>query len=170
MEAGYIFLFACKYWASDGTLWVLLLLIYRLIADLEFLFCLKEICLCRLIVSLWILLVLQWRISVDQGDILQFISLLQLQVTAHFNPTAIDDAIDYFQTLPLLVFWFSRFRNSGSAMSYWLCKGPAVGASGAIFGLVSHLEVFFFHNSTLASLANAFKQWRDRRSGKRNVC
>ncbi|RVW29924.1 RHOMBOID-like protein 10, chloroplastic [Vitis vinifera] len=61
----------------------------------------------------------------------------------------------------LAVYFTSAIASS--AMSYWLCKGPAVGASGAIFGLVSHLEVFFFHNSTLASLANAFKQWRARR-------
>lgn len=32
-------------------------------------------------------------------------------------------------------------RIAGSAMSYWLSKAPAVGASGAIFGLVSSLEV-----------------------------
>ena len=52
-------------------------------------------------------------------------------------------------------------------MSYWLCKGPSVGASGAIFGLVSLLEIFFIHNFTLASPANAFKDWCTRRSGKK---
>lgn len=29
----------------------------------------------------------------------------------------------------------------GSAMSYWFCKAPAIGASGAIFGLVGHGSV-----------------------------
>lgn len=32
------------------------------------------------------------------------------------------------------IFW----KKSGSAMSYCLSKAPAVGASGAIFGLVSY--------------------------------
>lgn len=44
-------------------------------------------------------------------------------------------------------------------MSYYLCKGPAVGASGAIFGLVGLLEILFIHISTLASLTNDFKHW-----------
>ncbi|TYI44070.1 hypothetical protein ES332_A01G211200v1 [Gossypium tomentosum] len=33
-------------------------------------------------------------------------------------------------------------RNLGAATSYWFCKAPAVGASGAIFGLVGSVAVF----------------------------
>ncbi|XP_021891654.1 RHOMBOID-like protein 10, chloroplastic isoform X1 [Carica papaya] len=31
---------------------------------------------------------------------------------------------------------------ASSAMSYWFCKAPAIGASGAIFGLVGSVAVF----------------------------
>jgi hypothetical protein len=34
-------------------------------------------------------------------------------------------------------------RKSGAAMSYWFCKMPAVGASGAIFGPVSSFNILF---------------------------
>lgn len=35
---------------------------------------------------------------------------------------------------------------TSSAMSYWLCKAPAVGASGAIFGLVGSFAMFFLRH------------------------
>lgn len=38
---------------------------------------------------------------------------------------------------------------ASSAMSYWLCKAPAVGASGAIFGLVGSFAVFILRHRTL---------------------
>lgn len=37
-------------------------------------------------------------------------------------------------------------RKSGSAMSYWFCRMPAVGASGAIFGLVSSFNILLMTN------------------------
>ncbi|KAG8368765.1 hypothetical protein BUALT_Bualt15G0080600 [Buddleja alternifolia] len=45
------------------------------------------------------------------------------------------------------LFAFNMFNEksyvfSGSAMSYWFCKAPAVGASGAIFGLVGSFAIF----------------------------
>lgn len=38
---------------------------------------------------------------------------------------------------------------AGSAMSYWFCKAPAVGASGAIFGLVGAYAMFIFRHRYL---------------------
>ncbi|XP_015886273.2 RHOMBOID-like protein 10, chloroplastic isoform X2 [Ziziphus jujuba] len=38
---------------------------------------------------------------------------------------------------------------ASSAMSYWLCKAPAVGASGAIFGLVGSFAVFVIRHRGL---------------------
>ncbi|KAL7001999.1 hypothetical protein U1Q18_003147 [Sarracenia purpurea var. burkii] len=38
---------------------------------------------------------------------------------------------------------------ASSAMSYWLCKAPAVGASGAIFGLVGSFAVFILRHRGL---------------------
>ncbi|KAA8536531.1 hypothetical protein F0562_029009 [Nyssa sinensis] len=38
---------------------------------------------------------------------------------------------------------------ASSAMSYWLCKAPAVGASGAIFGLVGSFAVFVLRHRDL---------------------
>ncbi|XP_052204768.1 RHOMBOID-like protein 10, chloroplastic isoform X2 [Diospyros lotus] len=38
---------------------------------------------------------------------------------------------------------------ASSAMSYWLCKSPAVGASGAIFGLVGSFAVFVLRHRGL---------------------
>ncbi|KAH1237652.1 RHOMBOID-like protein 10, chloroplastic [Glycine max] len=41
------------------------------------------------------------------------------------------------------------FRKSGSATSYWFCRMPAVGASGAIFGLVGSVAVFVLRHKDL---------------------
>nr|AIY60652.1 rhomboid protein Hedne_RBL10 [Hedera nepalensis] len=38
---------------------------------------------------------------------------------------------------------------ASSAMSYWLCKAPAVGASGAIFGLVGSYAMFVLRHRNL---------------------
>ncbi|XP_042496185.1 RHOMBOID-like protein 10, chloroplastic isoform X1 [Macadamia integrifolia] len=38
---------------------------------------------------------------------------------------------------------------ASSAMSYWFCKAPAVGASGAIFGLVGSFAVFVLRHRSL---------------------
>ncbi|TKY71328.1 RHOMBOID protein 10 [Spatholobus suberectus] len=40
-------------------------------------------------------------------------------------------------------------RKSGSATSYWFCRMPAVGASGAIFGLVGSVAVFVLRHKDL---------------------
>ncbi|CAL8155757.1 unnamed protein product [Prunus armeniaca] len=40
-------------------------------------------------------------------------------------------------------------RKSGSAMSYWFSEAPAVGASGAVFGLVGSLAVFVMRHRGL---------------------
>ncbi|CBI23843.3 hypothetical protein VitviT2T_018603 [Vitis vinifera] len=47
----------------------------------------------------------------------------------------------------LAVYFTSAIASS--AMSYWLCKGPAVGASGAIFGLVGSVAVFMMRHRGL---------------------
>lgn len=47
---------------------------------------------------------------------------------------------------------------ASSAMSYWLSEAPAVGASGAIFGLVGSIAVFSLrHKSLLGSGAQDLK-------------
>ncbi|CAL5415424.1 unnamed protein product [Camellia sinensis] len=38
---------------------------------------------------------------------------------------------------------------ASSAMSYWLCKSPSVGASGAVFGLVGSVSVFVLRHRSL---------------------
>ncbi|KAL8155923.1 hypothetical protein AgCh_001104 [Apium graveolens] len=38
---------------------------------------------------------------------------------------------------------------AGTSMSYWFCKAPAVGASGAIFGLVGAYAMFIFRHRYL---------------------
>lgn len=44
---------------------------------------------------------------------------------------------------------------TGCAMSYWLSKAPAIGASGAIFGLVGSFAVFILRHRTLIKDANS---------------
>lgn len=73
-------------------------------------------------------------------DFLRFILSLQLQVTAYTLPT-IANEIAYHGTTKYSNSIISR--KPGSAMSYWFCRMPAVGASGAIFGLVSYFHVLF---------------------------
>ncbi|KAK9286084.1 hypothetical protein L1049_014464 [Liquidambar formosana] len=48
----------------------------------------------------------------------------------------------------LAVYFTSAIASS--LMSYWLCKAPAVGASGAIFGLVGSVAVFVMRHRGLA--------------------
>ncbi|KAJ4964281.1 hypothetical protein NE237_024220 [Protea cynaroides] len=47
----------------------------------------------------------------------------------------------------LAVYFTSAIASS--AMSYWFCKAPAVGASGAIFGLVGSFAVFVLRHRSL---------------------
>ncbi|KAM0025485.1 putative rhomboid protease [Helianthus debilis subsp. tardiflorus] len=43
--------------------------------------------------------------------------------------------------------WY--FTTIGSAMSYWFSKAPAVGASGAIFGLVGSFAIFVLRHNKM---------------------
>ncbi|CAN1805012.1 RHOMBOID-like protein 10, chloroplastic [Linum perenne] len=47
----------------------------------------------------------------------------------------------------LAVYFTSAIASSTA--SYWLCKGPSVGASGAVFGLVGSLAVFVMRHKTM---------------------
>ncbi|CAI0439313.1 unnamed protein product [Linum tenue] len=47
----------------------------------------------------------------------------------------------------LAVYFTSAIASS--ATSYWLCKGPSVGASGAVFGLVGSLAVYVMRHKTM---------------------
>jgi membrane associated rhomboid family serine protease len=62
---------------------------------------------------------------------------LQLQVTTFILPTIANEIITFKYSNSIIS------RISGAAMSYWFCKMPAVGASGAIFGLVSSFNILF---------------------------
>lgn len=57
----------------------------------------------------------------------------------------------------LLNFHSCMIFLSGSAMSYWLSEAPAVGASGAIFGLVTFSHpTFEFNISQMQCAWNVF--------------
>ncbi|KAL2579142.1 hypothetical protein AAZV13_15G044500 [Glycine max] len=50
----------------------------------------------------------------------------------------------------LAVYFISAiYKKSGSAMSYWFCRMPSEGASGAIFGLVGSVAVFVLRHKDL---------------------
>ncbi|RYR35569.1 hypothetical protein Ahy_A10g050714 isoform A [Arachis hypogaea] len=49
----------------------------------------------------------------------------------------------------LAVYFASAIASNGSAMSYWFCRMPAVGASGAIFGLVGSVAVFVLRHKDI---------------------
>lgn len=139
METCVIFIFACKFWTSPGLV--------------------KYLCTTMILLQLFC--------SVDIKRIFNFFFQINCYSLNSIGPTveklsgprrymaiyvisAVAGKCLYLDNVPFClhcivnftVIWWSCYCELGSTMSYWFCKAPAVGASGAIFGLVSCLHPY----------------------------